>query len=95
MKECQLIVAIRRQDDALQTKTNEVTDALRRTAATMRAELDRSVLATQLLGSWFRSFSRDSQLIRPSPKMNPHKPFAQRQAYMTPIPTSSQRPPAS
>ncbi|KAJ9118654.1 hypothetical protein QFC22_003874 [Naganishia vaughanmartiniae] len=29
------------QDDALQTKTNEVTDALRRTAANMRAELER------------------------------------------------------
>ncbi|KAJ9110672.1 hypothetical protein QFC19_001501 [Naganishia cerealis] len=38
-----------RQDDALQTKTNEVTDALRRTAANMRAELERSVMATQLL----------------------------------------------
>lgn len=42
-----------RQDDALQTKTNEVTDALRRTAANMRAELERSVMATQLLGQYF------------------------------------------
>lgn len=50
-------MTIYRQDDALQTKTNEVTDALRRTAATMRAELDRSVLATQLLGSWLSLIS--------------------------------------
>ncbi|KAI5451343.1 Protein transport protein sec20 [Naganishia albida] len=43
------VAQVQGQDDALQTKTNEVTDALRRTAANMRAELERSVMATQLL----------------------------------------------
>ncbi|ORX38568.1 Sec20-domain-containing protein [Kockovaella imperatae] len=38
-------------DDALQTKTNEVTDALRRTTMLMQAELERSVLAVQTLDS--------------------------------------------
>lgn len=37
-------------DDPLQAKTNEVTDALRRTMMTMQQELERSVLTTQLLG---------------------------------------------
>ncbi|WOO81284.1 Protein transport protein SEC20 [Vanrija pseudolonga] len=36
-------------DDALQTKTNEVTDALRRTTQLLQAELERSVLSTQML----------------------------------------------
>ncbi|CAD6577868.1 MAG: hypothetical protein TREMPRED_002054 [Tremellales sp. Tagirdzhanova-0007] len=36
-------------DDALQTKTNEVTDALRRTSSLMQAELERSVLTVQML----------------------------------------------
>ena len=38
------------RDDALQTRTNEVTDALRRTTQTMQAELERSVLSVQMLG---------------------------------------------
>jgi len=38
------------EDDALQTKTNEVTDALRRTTTMMQAELERSVLSVQMLG---------------------------------------------
>ncbi|CAK9782526.1 Sec20-domain-containing protein [Cutaneotrichosporon oleaginosum] len=36
-------------DDALQTKTNEVTDALRRTTQLLQTELERSVLSTQML----------------------------------------------
>jgi len=40
------------EDDALQTKTNEVTDALRRTTTIMQAELERSVLSVQMLGGW-------------------------------------------
>lgn len=36
-------------DDALQTKTNEVTDALRRTTQMLQTELERSVLSTQML----------------------------------------------
>jgi hypothetical protein len=40
----------RDDDDPLQAKTNEVTDALRRTVGTMRAELERSVQVTQMLG---------------------------------------------
>jgi hypothetical protein len=39
------------EDDALQTKTNEVTDALRRTTTLMQAELERSVLSVQMLGA--------------------------------------------
>ncbi|KAJ9101145.1 hypothetical protein QFC21_003363 [Naganishia friedmannii] len=50
------------QDDALQTKTNEVTDALRRTAATMRAELERSVMATQLLDESTQTLRSTSSL---------------------------------
>jgi len=38
------------RDDALQTRTNEVTDALRRTTQTMQTELERSVLSVQMLG---------------------------------------------
>jgi protein transport protein SEC20 len=38
------------EDDALQTKTNEVTDALRRTTTLMQTELERSVLSVQMLG---------------------------------------------
>ena len=40
-------------DDALQTKTNEVTDALRRTTTLIQAELERSVLSVQMLGGLF------------------------------------------
>ena len=40
------------EDDALQTKTNEVTDALRRTTTIMQAELERSVLSVQMLGKF-------------------------------------------
>ncbi|ORY35630.1 Sec20-domain-containing protein [Naematelia encephala] len=36
-------------DDALQSKTNAVTDALRRTTTLMQAELERSVLSVQML----------------------------------------------
>lgn len=36
--------------DEVQTKTNEVTDALRRTLGTMQVELERSVLSVQMLG---------------------------------------------
>ena len=43
-------VLIRSNDDALQTKTNEVTDALRRTTTLMQSELERSVLSVQMLG---------------------------------------------
>ncbi|KAJ9126074.1 hypothetical protein QFC24_002346 [Naganishia onofrii] len=50
------------QDDALQTKTNEVTDALRRTAANMRAELERSVMATQLLDESTQTLRSTSSL---------------------------------
>jgi hypothetical protein len=32
------------------TKTNEVTDAMRRTAQLLQAELEKSVLSTQMLG---------------------------------------------
>lgn len=39
-------------EDALQTKTNEVTDALRRTTQLMQAELERSVLSVQMLGKF-------------------------------------------
>lgn len=39
-------------EDALQTKTNEVTDALRRTTQLMQAELERSVLSVQMLGAF-------------------------------------------
>ncbi|OCF37881.1 hypothetical protein I316_00105 [Kwoniella heveanensis BCC8398] len=38
-------------DDELQTKTNEVTTALRRTTALMQTELERSVLSVQMLDS--------------------------------------------
>ncbi|WVN90244.1 uncharacterized protein L203_105480 [Cryptococcus depauperatus CBS 7841] len=38
-----------RGDDELQTKTNEVTTALRRTTALMQTELERSVLSVQML----------------------------------------------
>ncbi|ODN78806.1 hypothetical protein L202_04357 [Cryptococcus amylolentus CBS 6039] len=38
-------------DDELQTKTNEVTSALRRTTALMQTELERSVLSVQMLES--------------------------------------------
>ncbi|WRT68317.1 uncharacterized protein IL334_005293 [Kwoniella shivajii] len=38
-------------DDELQTKTNEVTTALRRTTAIMQTELERSVLSVQMLES--------------------------------------------
>ncbi|WWD19029.1 hypothetical protein CI109_103487 [Kwoniella shandongensis] len=38
-------------DDELQTKTNEVTTALRRTTALMQTELERSVLSVQMLES--------------------------------------------
>lgn len=38
-------------DDELQTKTNEVTVALRRTTALMQTELERSVLSVQMLGT--------------------------------------------
>jgi hypothetical protein len=40
------------RDDALQTRTNEVTDALRRTTQTMQTELERSVLSVQMLGKF-------------------------------------------
>lgn len=46
--------------DELQGKTNEVTDALRRTTQLMRIELDKSVMATQLLGGW-RAVCRERQ----------------------------------
>lgn len=50
-----------RGDDALQTKTNEVTDALRRTTQLMQAELERSVLSVQMLGmSQLTAFARIS-----------------------------------
>lgn len=38
------------RDDTLQTRTNEVTDALRRTTQVMQAELEKSVLSVQMLG---------------------------------------------
>lgn len=37
-------------EDAVQTKTNEVTDALRRTTQLLQTELERSVLSSQMLG---------------------------------------------
>lgn len=37
-------------DDPVQAKTNEVTDALRRTVGTMKSELERSVMVTQMFG---------------------------------------------
>lgn len=47
-----------RGEDALQTKTNEVTDALRRTTLVMQAELERSVLSVQMLGTWMKHQSQ-------------------------------------
>lgn len=44
------LMALLRGDDALQTKTNEVTDVLRRTTQLMQTELERSVLSVQMLG---------------------------------------------
>lgn len=44
-------------DDELQTKTNEVTVALRRTIALMQTELERSVLSVQMLGTSLSLFS--------------------------------------
>jgi protein transport protein SEC20 len=38
-------------EDEVQTKSNEVTDALRRTTQIMQAELERSVLSVQMLGA--------------------------------------------
>jgi hypothetical protein len=43
-------------DDPLQAKTNEVTDALRRTVGTMKAELERSVQVTQMFGMLTKQF---------------------------------------
>lgn len=43
---------LHRGDDALQTKTNEVTDALRRTTQLLQTELERSVLSVQMLGTF-------------------------------------------
>lgn len=58
--ETQVICIVSRGDDALQTKTHEVTDALRRTTTLMQAELERSVLSVQMLGP-------SSPLSPPSP----------------------------
>jgi len=44
------IRCFRDDDDPLQAKTNEVTDALRRTVGTMKEELERSVMVTQMFG---------------------------------------------
>lgn len=41
----------RASDDPLQEKANQVTLALRKTTELMRAELDQSVMASQLLGA--------------------------------------------
>lgn len=41
----------RGEQDAVQTKTNEVTDALRRTLGTMQVELEKSVMSVQMLGA--------------------------------------------
>jgi hypothetical protein len=38
-------------DDEVQTRTNEVTDALKRTTQVMQAELERSVLSVRMLGT--------------------------------------------
>jgi hypothetical protein len=48
-------------DDALQSKTNEVTDALRRTTALMQSELERSVLSVQILGEWLSTSLTDDR----------------------------------
>lgn len=47
-------------DDELQTKTNEVTVALRRTTALMQTELERSVLSVQMLGTSLYLFALGS-----------------------------------
>ncbi|KAL1411317.1 Protein transport protein sec20 [Vanrija albida] len=49
-------------DDALQTKTNEVTDALRRTTQLLQAELERSVLSTQMLDESTRTIKSTHSL---------------------------------
>ncbi|WVR07452.1 hypothetical protein IAU60_004493 [Kwoniella sp. DSM 27419] len=49
-------------DDELQTKTNEVTMALRRTTALMQTELERSVLSVQMLESSTQTLLSTSNL---------------------------------
>ena len=51
------------RDDALQTKTNDVTDALRRTATMMQSELERSVLSVQMLGAYSISHRADLRRV--------------------------------
>lgn len=54
-------------EDEVQTKSNEVTDALRRTTQIMQAELERSVLSVQMLGTSELHKSRmpEQLLVRP------------------------------
>lgn len=55
-------LADRSGEDAVQTKTNEVTDALRRTTQLLQTELERSVLSTQMLGEWFSTMCMQTEL---------------------------------
>lgn len=77
------------REDALQTRTNEVTDALRRTTQTMQAELERSVLSVQMLGT-YTFLSAESCPTRPATDQQRtlQKPCDPLQISTTPTPPS-------
>lgn len=55
-------------DDEVQTRTNEVTDALKRTTQVMQAELERSVLSVRMLGMSLRLHPRGSGVLDARPR---------------------------
>lgn len=66
---------LQQSEDALMTTSNNITDALQRTIALMRGELETSVLTTQLFGKTLPCLVRWNEAQRsPSYKMRRPRP---------------------